>query len=552
MQIPDNYQQIIRDWHIIGKNGIFTLGVKYDNRKVLFTIVPDYLKFVFQVKKSMKDAGVEDQDIIKIISLIQNNYIEFYPDIHLLEENETQTNHSTKTEILDISDEQWQLELTSKLNTLKEVSDRNFPGIWPAIKFTLSIRNILKIDKISLPFAGIILGAPSSTKTLGLELLKGTPSTYYTDSFTPRAFVSHNTAVSEEKLLQIDLIPKIKNKLFMTPELGPMFSSKDEELIQNVGIFTRVLDGQGYESDTGAFGHRGYNEEIMFVWVGAAVEIPKKIYKYLATLGPKLYFYRIKIKKESEEELLKTLKQDNFSERKEELKKSLLDYISWFDRYPHSKSDVKTKLTKIEWDPSKDDETALRFIIKLGNLLAPLRGSAVAYETKNTQSSDYAYSIPTIEIPTRAITCLKHLAKGHALLEGRNYIGIEDIPIVIQTVMSTAPAERVMVFDLLLNMKGEAASLEIETYLNISRPTTLKTMTELRILGLVDVVKQSEAENAPQSIKLKKEYEWVLGKQFKILKEGTISEIRMEFGQHPVHNDKSQQSSTPIPDENEQ
>ena len=53
---------------------------------------------------------------------------------------------------------------------------------------------------------------------------------------------------------------------------------------------TGILDGHGYESDSGAHGHRGYAEEIMFVWIGAAVDIPRKVHKYLGTLGPKLYF----------------------------------------------------------------------------------------------------------------------------------------------------------------------------------------------------------------------------------------------------------------------
>ena len=42
---------------------------------------------------------------------------------------------------------------------------------------------------------------------------------------------------------------------------------------------TRILDGHGYESDTGAHGHRGYNEKMMFTWIGAAVDIPYKVHK---------------------------------------------------------------------------------------------------------------------------------------------------------------------------------------------------------------------------------------------------------------------------------
>ena len=89
------------------------------------------------------------------------------------------------------------------------------------------------------------------------------------------------------------MLPKIKNKLFLTPELAPTFSSKDDDLIQVLGIMTRILDGNGYESDTGAHGHRGYSEDIMFAQIGAAVDVPYKVYKHLTTLGPKMYILSI-------------------------------------------------------------------------------------------------------------------------------------------------------------------------------------------------------------------------------------------------------------------
>ena len=79
------------------------------------------------------------------------------------------------------------------------------------------------------------------------------------------------------------MLPKLKNSLFITPELAPIFSAKDEDLIQTLGIITRIMDGHGYESDSGAYGHRGYREDMMFTWVGASVDIPRKVYKHLST-----------------------------------------------------------------------------------------------------------------------------------------------------------------------------------------------------------------------------------------------------------------------------
>ena len=61
-------------------------------------------------------------------------------------------------------------------------------------------------------------------------------------------------------------------------------------------------------------------------------------------------------------------------------------------------------------------------------LLSHLRGSVPTWDTSHSQGSEYAYGIATIEEPSRAITQLMNLAKGHALSQGRNFITNEDVP----------------------------------------------------------------------------------------------------------------------------
>ena len=82
---------------------------------------------------------------------------------------------------------------------------------------------ILNIKGCSFPFAGIILGPPGSSKTLGIELFRSYPQVYYSDNFSAKAFVSHSTAVSKEALPQIDLLPRIKNKCLLAPDFHPSF-----------------------------------------------------------------------------------------------------------------------------------------------------------------------------------------------------------------------------------------------------------------------------------------------------------------------------------------
>lgn len=88
------------------------------------------------------------------------------------------------------------------------------------------------------------------------------------------------------------MLPRIKDKCLLAPELAPIFSKRDDE-VNDLGTLTRVLDGHGYQSDSGAHGSRGYSGEYMFTMIGAAVNIPSKIYSKLSNLGPKLFFLRM-------------------------------------------------------------------------------------------------------------------------------------------------------------------------------------------------------------------------------------------------------------------
>ena len=140
-----------------------------------------------------------------------------------------------------ISKEEWKSGLQERYGDLKRTVKDNFPELWETIEFILSCKSILNIQDCTLPFAGIILGAPSSSKTLGIEMVRDYPHSFYTDSFSPKSFVSHTTSVSKKELEKVDLLPKIKGKLFLTPELSPIFYKKDDELIETLGIFIRIL-----------------------------------------------------------------------------------------------------------------------------------------------------------------------------------------------------------------------------------------------------------------------------------------------------------------------
>ena len=301
------------------KANIIKVILTHDNTRktIVSTIYRLWAKTIHDFEKQAKRKNLSDDEITDITDCFDDNnetILETMLDGRIeTAYSDDNCDSKEKQEILDeierirssntaMTADEWQNRLLEKYNHLHFTVDKNIPNLWPALEFELSILRILNVKDCTLPFAGIILGPPSSLKTQAIELLRNWPHTFYTDNFSAKSFVSHTTSVTREQLAQIDLLPKIKNKCFLTPELAPTFAAKDDDLVQILGIMTRILDGNGYESDSGAQGHRGYNGEMMFTWVGAAVDIPHKVYKYLGTLGPKLYFFRPPIIQKKTEE----------------------------------------------------------------------------------------------------------------------------------------------------------------------------------------------------------------------------------------------------------
>ena len=499
-----------------------TFCVEVNENCLRFSIYhDDFDKTIRSLNKNTNDAEEDIKQYLKVF--VSRNWNELTDtDTKNVNEKENQSqiqrqDGNCKTEIkYDLSYLDWRLGLIERYYKLKNTVDKNLPDLWPSLEFELSVNKILNIKDCTLPFAGFVLGAPSSLKTIGIGLFRQSKNTFYTDNFTPKSFVSNSTAVKREDLENIDLLPKMKDKFFLTPELAPIFGKKDEDLVETLCIITRIVDGEGYENDTGAHGHRGHIGEYMFTWVGAAVDIPRKVHKLLGTLGPKLYFFRLSTTKKTEEEYLDEINKDDFKKKLGLIRVVLLDYLEWFDLCP--KATIKNNLVKVEWDSNKDDEVALRIIIRLSILLAHLRGVAPTWKTDST-GIDYQHAMATIEDPSRAMTQLKNLARGHALLQGQNYITIEDLLIVVKVVLSTASKERVKVFELLLSHNGSLTTSEIQYSLNVTAPTARQTMEEFKALNLVDVA-ESEFTNSEKRMILKDEFDWFLTRDFEMIKQG--------------------------------
>jgi hypothetical protein len=498
----------------------------------------DILKFWNKTIDKFEDKLNEKLDNKMTISAVMDNVGDNFnkimtpTEVIISRQEQQQANNSpikmapkaTRSNNNNCSMEEWQTTLKTKYEGLKKITEEYTPGLWLPLEFTITMKCILNIRNITLPVIGVILGPPSSWKSVAVNMCKGARDTFAVDHFTPKSFVSHNSNLNEEQLQEIDLLPKMKNKLFMVPELSPLFTSKEEDLENVIGMIVRIGDGEGYTNASGSKGVRGYEGSIMFCWLGAAVEIPYKIHKMLSRLGPKLYFFRMPMSSAKDEDrILKAIQNDDFKERIRAVKMALFDYLEYFESCPNMEVDPESGIPKIKWDSANPtQEEAQRYIIYLAELLAYLRGTVTTWETEGTQGLDYAYASRNVENPERAATQLHNLARAHALSQGRDCITInDDLPLIVKVVLSGAASiERVKVLNLLINgTKGQNyTATQIAEEIGTSVNTAKRTMAEFRALGLVEFTELGIEGEPLVQIRLKEGLDWFFSEDFRKLK----------------------------------
>lgn len=410
--------------------------------------------------------------------------------------------------------EQAETGFPERLSRLENTVNAQFSGRAFALLVCLSVKAQMHIEGVTQVIVLIIMGNPSSYKSTILEIMTELDDTYVSDSFTPKSFVSHSANSKKKDLEKVDLLPRIRHKTLITPELAPLFSGNPDQLIEYFGMLTRILDGRGFQSDSGVHGKRGYSGDYSFTWLGAVIDIPHRVWKLLGNLGPKMYFLRLPGEKNFGEEKIDEIRQTLRGKPYSEKIKICKNEVREFWKLVQNSSLISNK--KIIWMYERDDEQTIRKIIKLSMLLAKLRAVVPTWHTSEPGAggANYNFETPIEENPSRASSALYNLARGHAVINGRNYVTKDDLVVVIPVTLSSAPKERVDLFRLLIESNGSLNTNGFMRAAGVSRATARKEMQKLVKIGLADEFEEQTETKPVLAIRLKSEFDWFLSEEF--------------------------------------
>lgn len=410
-------------------------------------------------------------------------------------------------------------EMVNKLSFVewKQIIEDNFPKLLFPAELGLSLFGQLLIKDVANPCAVVLVDSPSAGKTIVLNLFSGIKKAYSLDNFTPASFVSQAANVSSEKLKDVDMLPKIKDKVLIIRDLAPLFGQRDDDLLRNMGMLTRVLDGEGLELHGGVHGGRGYQGDYLFMILAASTPISPRIFKLMGNLGSRLFFLTLRSESKNERALAQQLISTSWKQKQTVCKKATNDYLNTlWEEFPD----------RVEWNKETDSESDLLIITRCACLLAKLRG-AINLWKEDFGSNEFAYTEPVIEMPDRISQILYNLARGHALISGRKNIDKSDLKLILNLAFDSAPLSRARLFRLLTENDGVLSTDKIMELINCSRPTALKEMEILKILGLV-TLKDSEYQTSgrPSNVMtLKEEHKWFKGEECRSLLSGNDSDL---------------------------
>ena len=263
----------------------------------------------------------------------------------------------------------------------------------------------------------------------------------------------------------------------------------------------------------------------MFTWIAATTPIPYAVWDLFGNLGARMYFYEVGIRRKTVDEHLEELRKPSYRQRVKECNRATLQFLKgvWQNG-------------QVEWKPEKDPEDVLRRIVQLALLLVRLRGKVNVVVKEDYEGHKTYYSTPTIEHADRARQALYNLACGHAIINGRRQLTIDDLPVVIEVTLSSAPYDRVNAFKYLLQKGGTVTTSDLMRDLKCSRRTAIRCMKTLEILELVNLEKsriETEAgERIGYTMRLKDEFKWFTSKEFqKLWRAKKIAPLQIELSE---------------------
>lgn len=392
----------------------------------------------------------------------------------------------------------------SNVSEVVAMVTKYYAGLESTVAAVLAVFGSMALAERTKPLCLILEAGSGAGKTASLQMCfptgKASPLanyTYRSDKFTPKSFVTHAANVSAKELAKMDMLPQLGGKVLLTKELAPIFRGREEEMRENFSTLISILDGKGFTSNSGMRGKRGYEQSIIFNWIGCTTPFPAATHRMMSQLGTRLLFYELPLLTPTEDELMAYARSNGAGKAEQECQLAVEEFlIEFFEGLPVGTVPVK--------DFTFPEDLLLQ-LVRWAQFL--VRGRAeVKWEKRGTNYEPVAAMSP--EGPHKVINYFKELAYGHAMIHERGRIQESDLELVAHVSISSIPGHlRPIVRE--LTRRDKVYTAQCVQLCRVSGPTARHYMQELSLLGIVHFNNGDPRTNEPTSVTLHKEFEWL-------------------------------------------
>ena len=305
----------------------------------------------------------------------------------------------------------------------------------------------------------ILVAPPGSMKTELLEALSGLPTVHLVDRLTPNSFLSGQVARARAPASLLHRIGP--DGILVCPDFSTVLSMHRDHRSAVLADLRRIFDGH-LRRELGTAEHpaeREWRGRLTFL-VAATPDVDRH-YSIFQTLGERFVMVRWH-RPGGTEAALRAMGQD-----RQRVRQELRDAVgALFSTLP-------------EQQPALPEE--------LGRRIAALAEFVVVARTHVPRDgrTKHVIYVPEPEAPTRLAQQLAQLAKGSALLAGRDCVNEEDFGVARRAGFDSIPAARRKLIEALMRGKHRSAIM-LASALKLPWSTYHYAMMDLKSLGLVD------------------------------------------------------------------
>lgn len=326
----------------------------------------------------------------------------------------------------------------------------------------------------------LLVGVPSSGKTDMVRLVKDADITYYLDNLTQNAFISGERSSKSNKVH--DLLPLLDKKCLIIKDWTSIFSL-DEKMTKKllgdlVGIydkeFTKFSSRRGNITYSSAFSQLGCITPATL----------NKHTQYMNMVGPRFLCFTMPLTTfDAEDKSYQSIFSGN--DRSLVEKEARLYVSSYLNQLIKQTPAIKPFSQEVQ-----------HYLKMAAKLMSNCRGIVLLQSAtfKNDEGEDIRYYEVLdvqIEEPWRAVQQLASLAKYLAFVTDKDEVGVEELEIIKEVVISSMPADRSQALRVIKEHGGVITAKELSDLSEKSTKTSRRLLDELSALKALEKIKGS-------------------------------------------------------------